>query len=581
MESPELLALCLRHIPALAPSSGSHRSAGTNDNGSRKLPVRHLQLADAGWVWTEPHSMRLRLRLTVRAEVESVPVRQTVQVEQRIAWQMCPDCDRRYTNREWQAVVQLRQHRPASAAAASGGGGGKQGGPDHGGPRRGLAALEMAIARSKAARKDVIRMDAAANGFDFYFLRLPDALGFASRLQRVAPMRVKASQKYVSSEGHTRSVANVKHTVSCDVLPLCRHDLVAVHRRSPSKLAGRLAIVTRVSSTVHLVDASPPSRRADPASLRMELGPDAYYKNEKDYRVLQSSVRLVRFVVLDAEPCRSNHNSGGPGDEDEKAMAMADVVVARESEWGSPGPAAHDDDDGYRHQAHLTALTAHLGHLLQPGDSVLGYDLSSAVGGDWELDRVLRSGARLPDVVLVRKAGAGGGGPAAAAAAASPPRKQQHRQGQTEAPEADEEHSEGEGGGSASGAADSGERPAMTKKMARRRRRREGKKARDLEESAIRMGFVREEEGGVEGEGEGGGPEDGAGPRRPGGGGIGRLSDGDAELAADVAALERELEAVGFLADDDEDTDDKGPPGEGRVAAESRRPEGTAGGEEE
>jgi hypothetical protein len=92
------------------------------------------------------------------------------------------------------------------------------------------------------------------------------------------------------------------------------------------------------------------------------------------------------------------------------------------------------------------------------------------------------------------------------------------------------------------------------------------------------MGFVREEEGGVEG---GWGPEDGAGPRRPGGGGIGRLSDGDAELAADVAALERELEAMGLPTDDDEDTDDKGPPDEGRVAAESRPAEGTAGGGEE
>jgi hypothetical protein len=91
------------------------------------------------------------------------------------------------------------------------------------------------------------------------------------------------------------------------------------------------------------------------------------------------------------------------------------------------------------------------------------------------------------------------------------------------------------------------------------------------------MGFVREEEGGVEG---GWGPEDGAGHRRPGGGGIGRLSDGDAELAADVAALERELEAVD-LPTDDEDTDDKGPPGLLGAAAESRRAESAAGGEEE
>jgi hypothetical protein len=45
----------------------------------------------------------------------------------------------------------------------------------------------------------------------------------------------------------------------------------------------------------------------------------------------------------------------------------------------------------------------HLGHLLQPGDLALGYDLANAnyVGMDFE--KHVAKGGRVPDVILVRK----------------------------------------------------------------------------------------------------------------------------------------------------------------------------------
>jgi hypothetical protein len=415
----------------------------------------------------------------------------------------------------------------------------------------------MAIARNKSIRRNVIKMNARVNGFDFYFLHLSDALGFASYLQRVAPMRVKTSQKYVSSEGHTKSVANVKHTVACDVLPLCKHDLIAVHRRCPSKLAGRLALVTKVSSTVHLVDAAPSNRNADPASLVMELGPDAFYKNEKDYRVLQSSRRLARFVVLDVELCndsrRHHHHhrggggGGGGGEEDfgnsTIKPALADVVVARESEWGVPDPTIgvavvdEDDEDGApnRQHSHLTALSAHLGNLLQPGDTVLGYDLSTTVGGDWELEKFLHSGVLTPDVVLVQKVAAANSNPTVSAPPETtvPSRRRRKNHGEeVAAPDGGHHALEG-----IESPAVTGEKPSMTKKMARRRRRKEGKKSRDLEESAIRMGFVQDEE--VEEAAEG---EWASEPAEAGLQGDGWMED--AELAAEVAALEKEFASM-------------------------------------
>lgn len=47
----------------------------------------------------------------------------------------------------------------------------------------------------------------------------------------------------------------------------------------------------------------------------------------------------------------------------------------------------------------------HLGHVLHPGDTVLGYDLATATysNGDMEQYAASKGGASLPDVVLVRK----------------------------------------------------------------------------------------------------------------------------------------------------------------------------------
>ena len=81
MESPALLALCLKHIPALSAADPK------------------INLVDAMWIFTEPHSMRLKVRLTVRTEVQNVMIQQRVAIELYLKWRQCPDCNREYTNR--------------------------------------------------------------------------------------------------------------------------------------------------------------------------------------------------------------------------------------------------------------------------------------------------------------------------------------------------------------------------------------------------------------------------------------------------------------------------------------------------
>jgi len=336
--------------------------------------------------------MRMRVMLTLKADVNEVSIQQRIKVEFIVRWKQCPDCIKESRERVWQAIVQLRQKRDDS--------------------RKGLLILELAIARNAEMRKGILSVQTKKNGFDFYFPSVDKARHFTQYLAKAAPMRSKTSQSLVS-EDKTNNCANIKTTVVCDMVPLCRDDLIVVRKgaKGVGNLSGRLCLVLKMSSVVHLVDASP-ARDSDMNTRSTELHPDNYYKGgeDKTYRIFQSPSRLIRFVVLDVELCgeddRDRYKNGG-GDEDNttqvfkgsqsgvKKYALADVEVARESDFGV-------NDETFR-------CVTHLGHLLSVGDSVLGYDITSTVLTSESDSNAFNSSFVLPDVVLVRKVKGTGG----------------------------------------------------------------------------------------------------------------------------------------------------------------------------
>ncbi|XP_016308139.1 60S ribosomal export protein NMD3-like [Sinocyclocheilus anshuiensis] len=89
LESHELLALCLKKL---------------------KASVAKVRLIDAGFLWTEPHSKRIKMKLTIQKEVMNGAILQQVfVVEFVIQPQMCEDCHRVEAKDFWKAVVQVRQ----------------------------------------------------------------------------------------------------------------------------------------------------------------------------------------------------------------------------------------------------------------------------------------------------------------------------------------------------------------------------------------------------------------------------------------------------------------------------------------
>ncbi len=76
-----------------------------------------MKLVDAGVVWTEPHSRRLKVKLTIQAEVMNGAIlQQSFVVEYVVEPHMCMDCTRANTNSNvWTACAQVDSLRVASA----------------------------------------------------------------------------------------------------------------------------------------------------------------------------------------------------------------------------------------------------------------------------------------------------------------------------------------------------------------------------------------------------------------------------------------------------------------------------------
>ena len=70
--------------------------------------LKDVKLIDATFLWTEPHSKRLKVKLQVQAEVVGGAIlQQTFVVEFVVAYQMCPDCHRTEAKDHWNCLVQV------------------------------------------------------------------------------------------------------------------------------------------------------------------------------------------------------------------------------------------------------------------------------------------------------------------------------------------------------------------------------------------------------------------------------------------------------------------------------------------
>ncbi|KAI1182792.1 NMD3 family-domain-containing protein [Nemania serpens] len=328
-ESRELLALCLK-----------------------KLSLNRTRIIDASFIWTEPHSRRVRVKLVVQAAVaEDRVMQQALEVVYVVANQQCSECAKSYTANVWRASVQVRQkvlHK------------------------RTFLYLEQLILKH-GAHRDTINIKEAKDGIDFFFSARNQAEKFVDFLNSVVPVRVKKSSELISQDSHTAK-KSYKFTFSVELIPICKDDLVALPI-SQAKQAGNispLSICYKIGTSVYLLD---------PTTLQTaDISSPAYWR--ATFGALAEAKDLVEFIVMDCELV-------GPT---KGKWVLAEVEVARTTDLGT------------NNKTYWTRT--HLGGLLHAGDSVLGYMLSGTVFNNLEFEAIEQShtyASRIPDVVIVKK----------------------------------------------------------------------------------------------------------------------------------------------------------------------------------
>ncbi|KAL6008466.1 hypothetical protein ACLOJK_033977 [Asimina triloba] len=330
LESKELITFCIKRLKNL----------------------NRVRLVHAEFVWTEPHSKRIKVKLRVQKEVlNGAVLEQSYVVEYVQQEHLCDACSRVQANPDqWVASVQLRQHIPH---------------------RRTFFYLEQLILKHNAAIR-AIKIKQMDQGIDFFFGNRSHAVKFVEFLGTVVPVKGRHDKQLVSHDLKSNHY-NYKYTFSVEICPICREDLICL----PPKLAvglgnlGPLVLCPKVSNSIMLLD---------PFTLRYAyLDANQYWR--APFRTLLSSRRLVEYIVLDIEVETSPVTVGGV------KYALADAQVARASDFGR--------------NDRIFNVKTHLGHLLNPGDYALGYDLYGANSNDVELDK--HKGLQLPDAVLVKK----------------------------------------------------------------------------------------------------------------------------------------------------------------------------------
>ncbi|KAH7907543.1 NMD3 family-domain-containing protein [Hygrophoropsis aurantiaca] len=342
-ESQELLAICLKKLKGL----------------------NKVRLTEAHFIWTEPHSKRLRVSLTIQKEVlTSTILEQVFEIEYLVQHTQCADCAKLAAKNTWKALVQVRQK------------------VTH---KRTFLFLEQLILKH-GAQKDTISVKEVRDGLDFFYSQRSHAIKMVEFLTGVVPVRSKGSEQLLSTDTHS-GTANYKFTYSVEIAPICKDDLVCIPIKQARQLSNisPLTICTRVGNSFQLLD---------PSTLQTcEVSAQIYWRTP--FNSLTTVTDLVEFTVLDIEP-------SGPV---RGKWVLADAQVAMSGAFRSGG--THDDSAMMDYESSTISnqifhTRTHLGAILQPGDTALGYHLTNANFNSDDFATLPTS--RIPDIILVKKA---------------------------------------------------------------------------------------------------------------------------------------------------------------------------------
>ncbi|CAN6622957.1 60S ribosomal export protein Nmd3p [Trichomonascus vanleenenianus] len=321
-ESRELLALLLKRLKGL----------------------NKIRLVDAKFIWTEPHSRRIKIEIAVQGEaMPNVIVQQNFGVEYVVIATQCPDCAKSFTVHTWEACLQIRQKVPH---------------------KRTFFHLEQLILKHNA-HMDTVTIKESRDGIDFFYSKKNHALRMLNFLQAVVPIKYAESRELISQDTHSGK-KSYKFTFSIELVPICRDDLVILPLRIAQSLSNisQVVLCSKVTNSIQFID---------PNTLQIADLPSNIYW-QKPFASLSEAAQMIEFFVVDIEPLGPSRGK----------YALADCIVCRGSDMNE-----------------TFTVRTHLGGILHPGDTALGYFSKSGNYNNEEWDAT--PDYSRPDVVLVKK----------------------------------------------------------------------------------------------------------------------------------------------------------------------------------
>ncbi|KAL7721079.1 60S ribosomal export protein NMD3 [Entamoeba marina] len=213
--------------------------------------LNKLKLKNASYVWTEEHSKRLKIKLTVEK-------RKFIIVNG-----FCENCHKAEAQNTWQSVVQLRQHA------------------DH---KRTIYFIEQQILQAKA-HQSATDIRAVTDGMDVFFPSIETAKKFHQ-------LNVNNPKKLVSQDDH-KNTYDFKYAFSVEIVPICRQDLCFFPKQVSNMVGGvgPLVLCTQVSGNIHFIDVI--------KGTQTELHGHQFFLHP--FKSLTNATKLVEYYVVEIE----------------------------------------------------------------------------------------------------------------------------------------------------------------------------------------------------------------------------------------------------------------------------------------
>jgi len=384
---------------------------------------KKVKIIDSNFIYTEPHSKIIKIKISIQKEVEKNILSQNLIIEFKEKWNLCRDCQKLQTPHTWSSCVQIRQRVPH---------------------KKTMLYLEQIILKNKM-QKSSLYFEEANDGFDFFFSTRRAGEIFSNWIATVVPSKITYHKKYVSLSTST-------FTYLVDVANVAKYDLFILDKDSYKKLGGigPLLICTRLSSRTIFID---------PRTFNhLYLDGNTFFKYK--FNPFCNSNQLTEFLVLDVyeeidynfgsinnnntnnnknekkkknKGKKKNKRKKDESDSEEEKKEENNVINTNESESMDSMSISTNYEKGVKDKekkleedkeyilkckktfikiirnnnekdkGEIIEIKSHLADVIKVGEIYLGYDLKS-INLDSENSAFLEGNInRLPDVILVRK----------------------------------------------------------------------------------------------------------------------------------------------------------------------------------